>query len=334
MRLARMVVAAGALVGLIALGAAEAQEFGGVVQNCLRCYIVDGWVTFDGGRLASIGPFNNRARRGAGQESLSIRNENGQYVLTYERPTNEDQLTIEVAASGDRVIFRRTPRAGSAVLAVEFKQLANEKITLTLGSGTGQRVFRTRSLWQLLLTQPKECQQHLLPLLEMSRPNWNLAETAAHVEERLLQEASGDGAASRARWATLVTQLGDESFAKREAADRALRTGNAGAIAFLRQLDVNRLDTEQQFRVGRILQAMAVQNGDDSVEQVAATLATDPVLWLALLGRPEPSTRRTAARELAKLLGQSIPVDPAAEPDSQKDKREQLRARIVEKEKP
>jgi hypothetical protein len=167
----------------------------------------------------------------------------------------------------------------------------------------------------------------------MLRPNWNLAETASHVEERLLQEANGDGAASRARWATLVTQLGDESFAKREAADRALRTGNAGAIAFLRQLDANRLDTEQQFRVGRILEAMAVQNGDDSVEQVAATLATDPVLWLALLGRPEPSTRRTAARELAKLLGQSIPVDPAADPDSQKDKREQLRARIAEKEK-
>ena len=130
-----------------------------------------------------------------------------------------------------------------------------------------------------------------------------------------------------------MAQLGDESFAKREAADRALRTGNAGAIAYLRQLDVSQLDTEQQFRVGRILEALAVQNGDDSVDQVAATLATDPALWLALLARPDPSTRRTAARELARLLGQSIPVDPAADPDSQKAQREQLRARIAEKEK-
>jgi hypothetical protein len=194
-------------------------------------------------------------------------------------------------------------------------------------------VFRTRNLWQLLLTQPNECQQYLVPLLEMLRPNWNLAETTTRVEERLLQEANGDGDASRVRWAGLVTQLGDESFAKREAADRALRTGNASAIAYLRQLDISHLDTEQQFRINRILEAMAVQNGDDSVEQVAATLATDPALWLALLGRPEPSTRRTAARELAKLLGQAIPVDPAADPGSQKDKRDQLRARIAEKEK-
>ncbi len=181
--------------------------------------------------------------------------------------------------------------------------MANEKITLTLGSGTGQQVFRTRGLWQLLMTQPKECQQHLLPLLDVLRPNWNLADSAARVEERLLQEANGDGAASRARWADLVAQLGDENFAKREAADRALRTGNAGAVAYLRQLDVNHLDTEQQFRVSRILDAITVQNGDDSVEQVAATLATDPTVWLALLARPDPSARRTAVRELAEPAG-------------------------------
>ncbi len=307
MRAARMIVAAGALLGLMTPGAADAQELDRVVQNWLRCYIVDGWVAFDGTRLANIGPFNNRARRGAGQEALSVRNENGQCVLTYERPGNEDQLTIEVAASGDRILLRRTPRGGSAVLPVEFKQVANEKITLTLGSGTGQQVFRTRNLWQLLIAQPKECQQHLLPLLEMLRPNWNLADTAARVEERLLQQATGDGRRVVLAGPRLVAQLGDESFAKREAADRALRTGNAGAIAYLRQLDVNHLDTEQQLRVGRILEAMAVQNGDDSVEQVAATLAADPALWLALLARPDPSTRRTAARELARLLGQSIP---------------------------
>ena len=149
-------------------------------------------------------------------------------------------------------------------------------------------------------------------------------------EEKLLQEANGDGAANRARWAALVAELGDESFAKRKAADRALRTGNAGAIAYLRQLDVAHLDTEQQFRVGRIVEAMAVPNGDDSVEQIAAALATDPTLWLALLGRPDLATRRTAARELTRLLGQSIPVDPAADPDSQKAPRQQLRATITE----
>ena len=63
---------------------------------------------------------------------------------------------------------------------------------------------------------------------------------------------------------------------------------------------------------------MAVQNGDDSVEQAAAALAMDRTTWLGLLGRPDPSTRQTAARELTRLLGQPIPVNPAADPDSQK----------------
>ena len=192
-------------------------------------------------------------------------------------------------------------------------------------------MFRARSIWRLLITQPKECQQHLLPLLEMLRPDWNLVDTAARVEQKLLQDATGDGVSNRARWAALVTQLGDESFAKREAADRALRTGNAGAVSYLRQLDVNRLDTEQQFRVGRIIEAMTVQNGDDSVEQAAAALAADPMVWCALLARSELSTRQTAARELVRLLGEPITVDPAAAPDTQKDRRELLRTRLGEK---
>jgi hypothetical protein len=169
-------------------------------------------------------------------------------------------------------------------------------------------------------------------LLEVLRPSWNLGEMAACVEQKLIEEANGDGAANRLRWAALVTQLGDESFAKREAADRALRTGNAGAVAYLRQLDPRHLDTEQQFRVGRILEAIAVQNGDDSVEQAAATLATDPAVWLGLLARPDPSTRHTAARELTRLLGQPIAIDPAADPESQTGLRQQLRAKIEEKE--
>jgi len=330
MRVVQTIVAAAVLLGLTAQSPAQAQELHHVIQNWLRCYIIDGRVTFDGTRLANIGPFA-QGMRGNGQEVLKVRNENGQSVLSYERATNDGQFAAELAASGERLVLRRTPRGGAAILPAEFKQVANEKITLTVGSGAGQQVFRARSIWRLLIAQPKECQQHLLPLLEMLRPDWNLADTAARVEQKLLQEANGDGASNRARWAALVTQLADESFAKREAADRALRTGNAGAISYLRQLDFNRLDTEQQFRVGRIVEAMTVQNGDDSVEQAAAALATDPVVWCALLARPEPSTRQTAARELARLLGEPIAVDPAADPNTQKDPRELLRIRIGEK---
>jgi hypothetical protein len=283
----------------------------------------------DGTRLGSV---SSTSRYGArGKEMLSIRNENGQSALSYERTNDEEQLTIEVAGSGGRILIRRTPRGSSSALPVEFKQAANEKIALTVGSGAGQQVFRAQGVWQLLITQPQLCRQHLVPLLEMLRPDWRLADTAARIEEKLLQEVGADGAAKRGHWAALVAELADESFAKRQAADRALRADGAGAIAYLRQLDFNRLDAEQQFRVQRIIEALGGQQGDDSVDQAVAALAGDPAVWLALLGRPDSATRQTAARQLATLLGEPIAVDPAADPDSQKGKREQLRVRIEEK---
>ena len=180
----------------------------------------------------------------------------------------------------------------------------------------------------MLIAQPKECRQHLLPLLEVLRPNWRLADVAASIEQRLLQQANGDGTSDGARWAALVAQLADDSFAKRQAADRALRSGDAAAFAYLRQLDFDRLDAEQQLRVRRIIDALTGPNMDDSVEQVAASLAGDPAVWLALLARSEPATRQTAARQLAALLGEPVPVDPTADPETQKDKREQVRLRI------
>ena len=47
-----------------------------------------------------------------------------------------------------------------------------------------------------------------------------------------------------------------------------------------------------------------------------------------LLERPERSVRRTAARQLTAMLGEPIAVDPAADPETQKSQREQLRAKF------
>lgn len=295
-----------------------------IQNNWLRYRIVGGRIMVDGVRLGNI----QHTLDGKGvKESFSISNENGQPSLKYERAGEEEQLTIEAAAAGDRLLIRRTPRGKSPAMAVEFSQAVNEKTTLTLGAGPERQVFRVQGIWHLLIACPKECRELLLPLLDMLRPDWKLADMAVDIEGRLLREADAERISSRARWAELVTQLADDSFAKREAADRALRAGDAGAVDYLRRLDFNRLDAEQQFRVSRIIDALGQAN-DDTVDQVAFTLAGDPTVWLMLLARPEPATRQTAARQLTALLGEPIAIDPAAEPDTQKDKREQLRVRI------
>jgi hypothetical protein len=183
----------------------------------------------------------------------------------------------------------------------------------------------------LAIVHPKQCQEHLFPVLDMLRPDRKLALLVARIETSLLARANEDTAASDARWAAMIKQLGDDQFAKREEADRALRAGGNPALAYLRQLDFDRLDAEQQFRIRRILATLGGHNDDDSADEVATSIAHDPRVWLALLGRPEVATRRAAASQLTKLLGQPIDVDPAAEPDTQKDKRERLRERIEKK---
>ncbi len=295
-----------------------------IQNNWFRYRIVNGRIMVDGSRLSNI----QQAINGKDlKESFSLSNENGQPLLKYERTNLEEHLVIEAAAANDRLLIRREPVGKSTAPAVEFSQVANEKTSLTIGLGDTRQVFRGQGIWHLLIASPKQCREFLPPLLEILRPDWKLADMAVDIESRLLRDADVTRVSSRARWAELVSQLADDSYAKREAADRALRAGDAGVIDYLQRLDYKRLDAEQQFRISRIIDALGQAN-DDTVDQVAFNLAGDPAVWLLLLDRPEPTTRQTAARQLTALLGEPIAVDPVAPPDTQKDKRQLLRAKI------
>jgi hypothetical protein len=125
-----------------------------------------------------------------------------------------------------------------------------------------------------------------------------------------------------------VAELGDERFARREAADRALRAADPAVLLYLEQLDPGRLDAEQQFRLRRISDTLAAKVGGDTPEQIASWLGGDPAVWLALLSRPDVATRRLAAKQLAAILEAPIPVDPETDPTSQQSKLEELRAKI------
>jgi hypothetical protein len=293
-----------------------------------RFRIVDGRVVF---ASRNIGNFQSQNSYGDGRkESINLASENGRPRLQYERTTRNEQLVVN-ASSGNTLSISRTPRGTASFTAVEFKQISNEKVTLIVGTGDRRQVFRAADLWRLAILQPKECRDNLFPLFDLLRPDWKVATMTERVETSLLTRARVDVSADRARWAVLVEQLGDDQFTKREAADRALRAGAASAVGYLRQLDLDRLDAEQQFRVRRIIATLGGKSEDDTAEEVAASLLRDGTVWLALLGRPEAETRKTAARQLAALFGEPIGVDPAAAPETQKAQREKLRARIEKK---
>jgi hypothetical protein len=295
----------------------------------LQFSIVNGRLTL---KCRPLHNFQTRSDYGDGRgENMTLGSIQGRSLLKYERTSSREQVKIEMEAAGGKAIISRTPRGKSSFAAMQFEHASGGKVKLMLGVGDRRREFQADTLWRLAIVQQKECNEHLLPLLDLLHPNEKLEGMVGRIEKSLLGHANEDVAVAEARWAALVKQLGDDQFSKREAADRALRAGGVSATAYLRHLDIEKLDAEQQFRIRRILRALTVQSDDDLPDDVAASLAKDSGVWLALLGRPDVATRRTAARQLAKLLDQPIDVDPAAEPDSQKEKREKLRARIEKK---
>jgi hypothetical protein len=327
---------AATLIGLASVAAAQPPEDIPLLRQYTQCNppllrfrIIDGRLTLSCRNLAS---FQTPRSLGLGRrESISVGSENGRPTLKYERTTPNEQFVVNVAVASGKVSLGREPRGKSTFAAVEFQQSLEEKTTLAVGAGNHRRTLRAANFWQLAIQQPKQCRENLFPVLDLLRPDWKIATMVARVETCLLGRAREDATADRARWAALVAQLGDDQFTKREAADRALRAGAASALNYLRELDFDRLDAEQQFRINRIIRKLGGRSEDDSADAVAASLVRDSEIWLALLGRPEIATRQMAARQLTALLGKPIDIDPTAEPSSQEAKRERLRKSIEKK---
>ncbi len=309
-----------------------------VRTGLLQFRVVSGRVSLDDSRAGNIQTANNFDKQ---QESLSIQVDGGDTRLLYNWSNGKRQLSIEVS-NVSKVRIRYSDQGDDSQVPVEFYQPLQAKTVLKVGPEGKQQVYSAPDLWHLLLAYPAETRRHLVPLLELLHPNWKLSESAANAEVELLRKVGGDETSDRERWAefvkkssddrkrwaALVEQLGDESFAKRQAADRALRILDPAVLNYLQQLDFGRLDAEQQFRVHRIIGDICERLGDDSPEQVVSWLAGDPSIWLILLNRSDTATRRQAARQLVAMLGGPIPVDPEADPSTQKTQFEQLRLRI------
>ena len=134
--------------------------------------------------------------------------------------------------------------------------------------------------------------------------------------------------ADRKQWEAWIEQLADPLCTRRERADRSLSEVGPVVLGYLHRLDMSRLDAEQQSRLRRIIRVLSTQTGEDTPEHAAAMLMEDPRVWLALLGRPDESTRRAAVQQLTVLLNEPIAVDPKAQPESQSAAREALRLQI------
>ncbi len=283
-------------------------------------------VAIHDGRLTATAARESQAafHHGAeGERISSAMSENGWVIeLEYTSPTEKlsfhfqgddpvnihHQLPQATAASGEK-----DPSAGSATpeTIVDYSQAARQPIKLTVTENGKTRQVEAATVWHLFLLEPDLVNRHLVPILEMLHPNWQLSSQADQLKKSLLKTAGKVRAADRQRWSELVAQLADDHFAVRQKAERQLRAAGQAVLPYLEALRRSDLDAEQWQRVNEIIDSYD-DNHDDTPDRVAERMMEDRSVWLALLDDAQESTRRTAAEQFASIVGQSIEFDPAA----------------------
>lgn len=328
----RSTIAAVALAGLLCRPAAGADTpaatpiLAQMARNgYVRFNVTSGRITLSGRRHGNI---SSTSSSGGRSEKLRMQVSDGKPSLSYQRTDSKERLSIEIDGAGG-IHISRSGLEDSSIVPLEFSQDPGEPMTLTLGAEGRRERHRAAGLWHLLITRRRQCREHLVPVLELLRENWQLAQTGDAIEAALLRMAAAGATPDHRQWAALVEQLADDRFSKRQAADRRLRAAGETVLGFLYQLDFARLHAEQQIRVRRIIRALSRQTGDDEPEAVARRLLADQTVWLALLGREDESTRKAAARQLSALLGEPIQFDPDAEAEVRDGQIEKIQAHFT-----
>ncbi len=310
----------GALLWLLALcvcaqwpGMARAQQMHASLAAHLRFLQLG----IDSGRLVATSThpgrnINDEQRRDEVRERLSVNLLSGLPAVHYEFSSPHEQIILDIQ-EGSTFLLQREPRSNGGQPRVRFHQPHSGALELSVEDAGNPQSRTATSLWHLWLSEPMLCREHLLPLLQLLRPGWPLAQQAKAVEEHLLRQAASLDATERPGWEQLVGDLAHEKFSRRESAHRKLKGLGFRVLPYLLSLDRESLDDEQRFRVDQLTGVLSATVSNGAPPQVAAWLASDPRIWLALLSRDEVTTRGLAARQLADALGRAIEFSPEAD---------------------
>ncbi len=283
------------------------------------------------GRVSLVGGgFGTRSTSSTGpaqSESLQMRFTQNETFLNYQLNIPTEVFLVNVSAK-QAVRLERRPTGKASFPAVVYAQKPGQEVQLLVGGDERTESIEAPSLWHLLLAAPDPCREHLLPMLATLSPHWDLEHISKEIERGLLQRKSSLALADRSRWTALLDQLTDDSFARREIADRELRAAGPTALGFLRRLDLATLMPEQQYRIRRMMDAGASESGSDTIDEVVAWLSGDAHAWLALANRPELATRQAAVTRLGEILGKPVAFDPQAAPADRARQIEALRERL------
>ncbi len=264
------------------------------------------------------------------QEKLSLStNADQEASIEYELSTASETVAVDVVDGWQLTLSRRPTKSGHEPV-VEFVQPHEGILTLTVTDGGKVRKIEGASLWHLLLAEPQICNQYLLPLLDMLRSDWRLAETAHMIEAQMVRTARAYQPETLRAAGALVADLASDQFNVRQGAERQLRAAGLAVIPYLETLDRGKLDFEQSTRISRIIDSRPDVD-EDTPEVTGNCLMTDRQIWLAFADRPQLSVRRAAGQELAFLLNRPIRFEPDAAADIRQAQLTVLRTQLESK---
>ncbi|MCO6457508.1 MAG: hypothetical protein J5I93_19585 [Pirellulaceae bacterium] len=293
--------------------------------NWVQYEIVRGRVTALNSRLAASKSQTCGGDSQGPRESYSLTVGDSAPSVSYELQDADQHLTVELNCGNCLRVHRRPARERQA--AVRFVQPPRGPVALEIAGSesAASRRLVADDLWQLLLLYPAECREHLIPVLEVLRPDWRLAEQGRAIERRLLELAQSSQLPDRSGWAGWVAELSSSDARLRRAADHRLRAVGQAILPYLESLDPAGLDAEQRLRVRQICDELTMRSGDDA-QRVAVWLSVKPGVWVGLLAHHEEAMRHLAARQLSTLSGRAIPFDAGAEPEQRQRQIQQLSA--------
>jgi hypothetical protein len=257
------------------------------------------------------------------RESLAIDISSALPNLHIELTTASEQFKLALTGANRLSIYRER---SADDYWLDFEQNPGQPLLLIVAQQGTQRTWRAESFWHLWIAEPEIVGRHLIPVLELLHPSWQLASTGAEIEDALVRRAQHQRL-DRQRWARLVDSLGNSKFAEREDAERELYKAGQVVVPYLQNLDRNGLDAEQSHRIREIVNSLSV-GYKDSVDRIATWLSGDERVWLSLLARGELAKRRIAVAQLAELVDGPIEFDPAASDAVRQSQLERLQLRL------
>jgi len=217
-------------------------------------------------------------------QKLSVDYKGSSLRFRYERQSPESLTVIEFLDRDDLLIEVQSQVSDTSSWVL--RQCPGRPLTVELYGPSSRLTYQAPSFWHLWTLHP-ELSTQMAPTVELLRPNWNLQQQIALIEEELRRRSPDVHLAAVYQ---AVRQLNDERFQTRQAAYHRLRAGGVAILPVLAGTDFACLGPEERHRLISVSRAASGFH-EDQPSVVATWLLHDMQYWNERVLRAEGAER-------------------------------------------